>query len=144
MQPKSLSSIFRLISWLDSQAHWTAHKPPALPSPCCQVPWDCFFLLCIHHQRLSRVTRPSPAEACGPHSSGDYIHPQQERGKRCRPKGLASSEEGGAGGRERKELCCTEHQDEHRQEPEDSTAGKGDGKQSYTITILHKIGQQGI
>lgn len=37
-----------------------------------------------------------------------------------------------------------EHQDEHRQEPEGSTAGKGEAKQSHTIAILYKIGQQGI
>jgi len=35
-------------------------------------------------------------------------------------------------GRERKEPCCREHQDEHRQ---DSAAGEGEGKQSHTVTI---------
>lgn len=35
-----------------------------------------------------------------------------------------------------------EHPNEHRQELEDRTAGKGEGKQSYTL--LCKTGQQGI
>lgn len=100
-----------------------------------------FFLLCIQHQWLSRVTRPSPAEACRPHSSGDYIHPSRREGRDAGQKEWASSGEGGVEG-SRKGVSNREHPNEHRQELEDSTAGKGEGKQSYTL--LYKIGQQGI
>lgn len=52
------------------------------------------------------------------------------------------------GGRSRGEVgegaSCRERRDEHRQELEDSAAGKGEGKQSYTIALLYKTGQQGI
>lgn len=141
MKPKSLASIFPLISCLDIQAHWTAHRYPALPFLCCQVIGDFFFLLCIQHQWLSRVTRPSPAEACRPHSSGDYIHPSRREGRDAGQKEWASSGEGGVEG-SKEGVSNREHPNEHRQELEDSTAGKGEGKQSYTL--LYKKGQQGI
>lgn len=95
---KNLASIFHLISCLDIQAHRTAHKYPACPSLCCQVMGDCLFLLRSQHQWLSRVTRPSPAEACGPHSSGDYIHPSRRQGRDAGQKGWASTGEGGVEG----------------------------------------------
>lgn len=47
MKPKSLASIFPLISCLDIQAHWTAHKYPALPFLCCQVIGDFFSSSCF-------------------------------------------------------------------------------------------------
>lgn len=138
MKLKNLASIFHLITCLDIQAHRTAHEYPVLPSLCCQVMGDCIFLLCIQHQWLSRVTRPNPAEACGPHSSGDYIHPSRREGRDAGQKGWASSGEGGVEG-SREQVSNREHPNEARQELEGSTAGKGEEEQSYTP--LCKTGQ---
>lgn len=69
---------------------------------------------------------------------GLHPSPAGEGEMQAKRDGQAVGREELGGGRGR------EHQDEHRQEPEGSTAGKGEAKQSHTIAILYKIGQQGI
>ena len=108
----------------------TLNSPQTSSSSLPVLPADVRLLFPALHSPSEALQSHTPKSCRGLWATflrGLYPSPAGEREERCRPKGMGKRWGGRSWGEVGEGASCGGHQDETRQELEDSTAGKGEG-----------------